>query len=135
MMGNVMEWTATPYAQLGQEETEFEHLLAAYRRARRGKRSRPDVAAFEFGCEGELIRLREDLREGRHQPGPYRRFYAVENGKRRVISAAPFRRSFRVVQSIARGEARPAIRPAHAPGRLQSPYHLIAVGLKPILFK
>ena len=69
----------------------FEHLLAAYRRARRGKRRRPDVAAFEFRYEDELLRLGTELREGSYQPGPYRRFYAVENGKRRVISAAPFR--------------------------------------------
>ena len=69
----------------------FEHLLAAYRRARRGKRRRPDVAAFEFRYEEELLRLSEELRAGTYQPGAYRRFIVTENGKRRVISAAPFR--------------------------------------------
>jgi retron-type reverse transcriptase len=49
------------------------------------------VAAFEFRYEDELLRLGEELREETYRPGPYRRFYAVENGKRRVISAAPFR--------------------------------------------
>jgi retron-type reverse transcriptase len=81
----------TTYRHLYDQIYGFEHLLAAYRRARRGKRSRPDVAAFEFRCEDELLRLSEELREGSYQPGRYRRFYAVENGKRRVISAAPFR--------------------------------------------
>ncbi|MFV9504213.1 MAG: reverse transcriptase domain-containing protein [Oscillochloridaceae bacterium umkhey_bin13] len=69
----------------------LEHLLDAYRRARRGKRRRPDVAAFEFRFEEELLCLSEELREQTYRPGSYRRFYAVENGKRRVISAAPFR--------------------------------------------
>jgi retron-type reverse transcriptase len=69
----------------------FEHLLTAYRRARRGKRRRTDVAAFEFRYEDELIQLAEDLRSGSYMPGPYRRFAVTENGKRRVISAAPFR--------------------------------------------
>lgn len=79
------------YRQLYEQIHGFEHLLAAYRRARRGKRRRPDVAAFEFRCEDELVALAEELREGRYRPGPYRRFYVTENGKRRVISAAPFR--------------------------------------------
>jgi len=69
----------------------FEPLLMAYRRARRGKRRRPDVAGFEFRYEEQLLQLREELREGSYQPGPYRRFAVTENGKRRVISAAPFR--------------------------------------------
>src|SRR3712207_2568852 len=69
----------------------FEHLLAAYRRARRGKRRRTDVAAFEFRYEDELIQLGAELRDGSYQPGLYRRFAVTENGKRRVISAAPFR--------------------------------------------
>lgn len=69
----------------------FEHLLAAYRRARRGKRRRPDVAAFEFRYEEELLRLSEELRDETYQPGAYRRFVVTESGKRRVISAAPFR--------------------------------------------
>ncbi|PDW03740.1 reverse transcriptase/maturase family protein [Candidatus Viridilinea mediisalina] len=70
---------------------DFTHLFEAYRRARRGKRRRPDVAAFEFRFEDELLCLSEELRDETYRPGAYRRFYAVENGKRRIISAAPFR--------------------------------------------
>lgn len=81
----------TTYRHLYDQIYSFEHLLAAYRRARRGKRRRPDVAAFEFRYEDELLHLRDELRDGTYTPGSYRRFYAVENGKRRVISAAPFR--------------------------------------------
>jgi hypothetical protein len=69
----------------------FEHLLAAYRRARRGKRRRSDVAAFEFCYEDHLHQLATELCEERYQPGPYRTFRVTENGKQRTISAAPFR--------------------------------------------
>ncbi len=86
-----MEPMPTTYRHLYAQIYRFEHLLAAYRRARRGKRSRPDVAAFEFRYEDDLLRLSEELRDGTYQPGTYRRFTVTENGKRRVISAAPFR--------------------------------------------
>lgn len=68
----------------------FGHLLSAYRQARRGKRHRPDVAAFELNLEPELLRLQRELVAGHWRPGPYRNFY-VEDQKRRLITAAPFR--------------------------------------------
>lgn len=68
----------------------FDNLYAAYLSARKGKRSRADVAAFEFNAEAELIALRDDLLEGHYQPGPYRSFF-IHEPKRRLISAAPFR--------------------------------------------
>ena len=68
----------------------FENLWLASRRARRGKRFREDVAAFEFNLEGELASLLDELRDGSWQPGPYRRFI-VHEPKQRVISAAPYR--------------------------------------------
>jgi RNA-directed DNA polymerase len=67
----------------------FENLLRAYRQAARGKRSRPDVAAFDYHLEGWLVRLRDQLRTQTYRPGPYRRFTITEP-KPRVISAAPF---------------------------------------------
>ena len=79
------------FRQLYDQLCRFEHLHEAYRRARRGKRARPDVAAFEFRCEDHLHQLAADLRDGSYRPGPYRSFAVVESGKRRVISAAPFR--------------------------------------------
>lgn len=75
------------YAQM----TTFEALYAAYRKARRGKRGRPDVAAFELRCEEQLLRLRDELADGSYAPGAYRSFRVTESGKLRVISAAPFR--------------------------------------------
>lgn len=69
----------------------FEHLYAAYRRARRGKRRRPDVAAFEFRLEEQVLQLATELQTGSYRPGPYRSFRVTDHGKQRVISAAPFR--------------------------------------------
>jgi hypothetical protein len=69
---------------------DFENLLEAARRARRGKRSRPDVAAFHFGLEGQLFSLQEELQAKSYTPGPYRAFY-IRDPKRRLISAAPYR--------------------------------------------
>jgi retron-type reverse transcriptase len=68
----------------------FENLYLAYRAARKGKRAKAGVVAFEFNQEEELLRLHEELRDKSYQPGPYTSFY-VHDPKRRLISAAPFR--------------------------------------------
>jgi RNA-directed DNA polymerase len=67
----------------------FENLLRAYHSAARGKRARPDVAAFDYHLEGQLLRLRRQLLSKTYRPGPYRRF-TIADPKPRVISAAPF---------------------------------------------
>jgi len=69
---------------------DFENLYWAYRRARQGKRSRRDVAEFEFNLEFELPQLQEELAAETYRPGPYRHFTLYERKPRR-ISAAPFR--------------------------------------------
>ena len=79
------------FGNLFEQICTFEALHDAYRRARRGKRSRPDVAAFELRCEDQLLRLRDELQDGSYRPGAYRSFRVTESGKQRVISAAPFR--------------------------------------------
>jgi len=68
----------------------FDNLLAAERRAARGKRDRPAVQRFEFHLERELILLQQELREGAYRPGPFVSF-EVQDPKRRAICAAPFR--------------------------------------------
>jgi hypothetical protein len=67
----------------------FDNLLAAERRAARGKRDRPSVARFEFHLERELIRLQEALLAGCYRPGAFYTF-EVCDPKRRAICAAPF---------------------------------------------
>ena len=49
------------YKRLYPRIYDFENLYWAFRKARKGKRSRPDVAAFEFNLELELRRLQEEL--------------------------------------------------------------------------
>jgi retron-type reverse transcriptase len=68
----------------------FANLVRALRQAARGKRSRPDVAAFLFDQERQLTRLACELASGSYRPGPYRTFQILEP-KPRLISAAPFR--------------------------------------------
>jgi len=68
----------------------FDNLYKAFRKARRGKRSRPDVAAFELNLELELPQLQDELVSQTYHPGPYRHFTIYER-KPRCISAAPFR--------------------------------------------
>ncbi|HRW05651.1 MAG TPA: reverse transcriptase/maturase family protein [Caldilineaceae bacterium] len=69
---------------------DFENLYLAYRAARKGKRGKATVAAFEFNQELELALLQEELSAKTYQPGPYNSFY-VHDPKKRLISAAPFR--------------------------------------------
>jgi retron-type reverse transcriptase len=78
------------YKNLYPQICDFTNLYRAYRAAARGKRGRPDVAAFEFDLESNLLRLREELLDRTYRPGSYRHF-TVLTPKRRKISAAPFR--------------------------------------------
>ncbi|MDX1654599.1 MAG: RNA-directed DNA polymerase [Candidatus Competibacteraceae bacterium] len=75
---------------LWQQILTFDNLLLAFRKARRGKRGRPEVADFELDLEGNLLRLQEELAEGRYRPGRYRLFLIYDRKPRR-IAAAPFR--------------------------------------------
>lgn len=70
--------------------TSLPHLFASAHAAARGKRLRPDVAAFLLDLEPELLALRRELLAGAYRPGPYRTF-VVREPKQRLISAAPFR--------------------------------------------
>jgi len=69
---------------------DWDNLLSAHRQARRGKRDRLGVAAFEANLWEELGRLQMELLWGTYQPGRYRSFVVYEP-KRREILAAPYR--------------------------------------------
>ncbi|MFI0398635.1 MAG: reverse transcriptase domain-containing protein [Thiolinea sp.] len=75
---------------LWEEMTSFDNLLLAYHKARKGKRSREEVARFGLQMDKELIRIQARLRHQTWQPSPYRLFTIYER-KPRLISAAPFR--------------------------------------------
>ncbi len=70
--------------------TSWNNLLRAYRKAAKGKRGQPNVAAFEHRLEDNLIQLQAELVSQSYQPGPYASFF-IHEPKRRLISAAPFR--------------------------------------------
>ncbi len=74
------------YCQL----TSWDNLLLAYKKASKGKRGHPNVAAFEYRLEDNLLALQRELRAFTYRPGPYVSFY-IHEPKRRLISAAPFR--------------------------------------------
>jgi retron-type reverse transcriptase len=78
------------HGNLYERIVSFENLAGAAHAACRGKRARPDVAAFEFGLERELLRLQAELRDQSYRPGVYYQFRIFEP-KPRLISRAPFR--------------------------------------------
>jgi retron-type reverse transcriptase len=78
------------YRNLYPKFWEFPNLLLAYRKARKGKRGKVYVAAFERKQEEELFALQSDLRQKTYLPGAYHSFF-IHEPKKRLISAAPFR--------------------------------------------
>ena len=78
------------YRRLYEQVCDWDNVYLAYRKARKGKRSRPPAASFEFDLETNLVELRRELQEKTYRPGAYTSFY-IHEPKRRLISAAPFR--------------------------------------------
>ena len=78
------------YRNLYPQVWEYENLYRAYRRARKGKRSKVSVADFEQVQDDELFAIQNELRECTYQPGVYHNFL-IHDPKKRLISAAPFR--------------------------------------------
>ncbi|MBM3726974.1 MAG: RNA-dependent DNA polymerase [Acidobacteria bacterium] len=68
----------------------FENILGAGLDAARGKRTRPDVAAYLANLEIETAELQRELEDGTYLPGPYHTFRVLDP-KPRMISAAVFR--------------------------------------------
>ena len=73
-----------------QELCSIENLHKAYKKASKGRRSRPDVAEFEIKLEENLFDLREELLDETYQHGRYHSF-CIHDPKKRLISAAKFR--------------------------------------------
>ncbi len=69
--------------------TSFENLHHAFKNRAKASAAKPDVAAFEYNLEEELLDLEAELLHQSWQPSPYCSFY-IHDPKRRLISAAPF---------------------------------------------
>lgn len=65
----------------------MENLLDAWKEFRRGKRTKPDVALFEFNLEDELFSLHRELEGLFYKHSPYKSFY-IHDPKRRHIHKA-----------------------------------------------
>ena len=72
------------------EIASFSALMEAARKAAKGKRAKPGVAAFLANLEPEVLRLERELKSGRYRPGRYKTI-EIRDPKRRTVSAAPFR--------------------------------------------
>jgi len=97
------------HGNLWEQMTSFRSLLQAADRAGRGKRSNQGAARFFFDVEHHLVRLQEELASKTYRPGRYRTFTIYE-GKKRQISAAPFRD--RVVHHAQTGAREPIFDPS-----------------------
>ena len=69
---------------LYEELTSYENIYLAYRKAARGKRGQPPVAAFAYDEEEGLFELQRELADMRYQPGAYTSFYILDP-KRRLV--------------------------------------------------
>ncbi len=81
---------AKTFKRLYPEITGFENLLQAAHRAQKGRRYRDSTLAFNARLEENLHVLRRELLDGSYEPGEYRDFF-IEDSKKRLISAAPYR--------------------------------------------
>lgn len=78
------------YRHLYTQICDWENLLLAWRKARKGKRRQPPAATFEWDAANHLLDLQHELTTQNYAPGAYVSF-TIHEPKRRLISAAPFR--------------------------------------------
>jgi retron-type reverse transcriptase len=95
LLNQIWPFSCTPLAvktirNLFPRVCDYENIYLAYRKARRGKRTKPGVASFERIQEEELLTIQEELLQKTYKPGKYHSFY-IHDPKTRLISAAPFR--------------------------------------------
>ena len=96
------------YKHLYPQIYDFAALHAAYRRARLGKRARPDALEFRRNLESNLIQLQNELIWKTYRTGAYR-FFLVHEPKQRQVAALPFRD--RVLQHALVGVLEPIFEP------------------------
>lgn len=81
---------AKTYNNLYSQIYDFDNLLRAYLRARKGKRGRKEVMQFHYNYEGNLIDIQNHLIWGSWKTGEYRHF-TLHEPVYRVGAALPFR--------------------------------------------
>lgn len=66
----------------------IENLFCAWKKFRKGKRSKTDVALFELNLEDNIFKLHEDLISGKWRPDSYIAFYIQDPKLRRIHKAS-----------------------------------------------
>lgn len=72
------------------EKLTFENMLAAHKRASKGKKSKKEVILFEMDLETNLIRIIDEIKNHKYKFGEYREFLVYEP-KERIIKSLPYR--------------------------------------------
>lgn len=91
----VLRSTMKRYGNLYGKICEYENLYCAYRKARLGKRFKPETLRFSHDYEKKLFDIQEELICKKYHTGEYRRFFVFEPKEREIMSL-PF--DDRVVQ-------------------------------------
>ena len=81
---------AKTYKRLFGRIISFDNLLFAAKQTQRGKRTKQNVARFNFALESELLELQAELQAQNYRSGEYSHFYVYEP-KKRLISAPLYR--------------------------------------------
>ena len=75
------------YKNIFNKAIELDNLFLAWDEFKEGKRSRSDVAYFEFGLETNIFKIHHELEEQTYRHSPYEEFY-ISDPKRRHIHKA-----------------------------------------------
>ena len=74
----------------------FDNLLLASKKSRKGKRYRDSTLEFDFNLEKNLINLQKELASKTYKPSPYKEFF-INDSKKRLITAAPLGNLTRII--------------------------------------
>ena len=78
-------------AEIYERIISFENLIRSFYRCYKGrKKRREDAIKFYMNLEGEIERLRQELKDKTYRPGRYR-YFKIYDPKERVIAVAQFR--------------------------------------------
>ena len=65
---------------------DFQNFYSAARQASKAKHYQPEVLAFNWQLEENILSLQKDIFSGLYQPGQYRRFIVYDSKKREIVA-------------------------------------------------
>lgn len=77
------------YGYLYEKIYEWDNLLLAYRKTKKGKTNKAEVLEFEYDLENNLIEIQDKFKQQKYQFSGYKTFQIYEP-KERTICCAPF---------------------------------------------